>query len=183
MTGVGPLRTLAFVSVSATNFGLAFSWRAILSASAYQSDLQALTSELHHNGARPVLIDRYLSSLLDYASEKLAEDLLPLLSDDAEFQEGMWSILHAAETAPQSAYISATISVFPVLARSAPDWASVVLMRLLNEEDYRTALVRRVRDASALEKQAFRLACERINRASPEFLAKTVALTIAAGNE
>lgn len=107
-----------------------------------------------------------------------------MLSDKAEYDEGMFSIIHAVESldeTPYGSYVSALLSVFPTLSAASPRWASIVLMRVMNSDASRHELVRQLRDAAAPIKESVRSMCERINEVSPEFLSKTIPVTLAAG--
>ena len=148
----------------------------------YDSELQALRCEIETEGARPSVIDSHVDALLTEGGENLAEDLLALLSDKAEYDEGMFSIIHAVESldeAPFASYVSAILSVFPTLSASSPRWASIILMRVMNSDASRHELVRQLRDARAPIKESVRSMCDQINEVSPEFLSKTVPVTLA----
>ncbi len=150
----------------------------------YDSELQALRREIETGGARPSIIDNHVDALLTEGGATLAEDLLVLLSDEAEYDEGMFSIIHAVESLdepPYKSYVSAVLTVFPTLSATAPRWASIILMRVMNSDASRHELVRQLRDAPALAKESVREMCERINGVSPEFLSKTVPVTLATG--
>ncbi len=147
---------------------------------AYDRKLADLRREIETQGARPAVIDIAVSELLADGDKHLARDLLSLLSDEAEHDEGMFSIIHAVESFDDSSYIDALLSVFPRLASSAPRWASIVLMRVLNSGPAQSEMVRQLRDASALVKESMREMCARINEVSPYFVSKTVPVTLAA---
>ncbi len=147
---------------------------------AYDVELEALRSEIEEGGARPLIIDNHVDVLLSMSGSTLTQDLLASLSDKAEYDEGMFSIIHAAESLDDEPYVSALLSIFPALSKSAPRWASIVLMRVMNDEASRLALVRLLRDSHALIKEPVRSMCDRINAASPEFLSKTVPVIVAA---
>lgn len=146
----------------------------------YDSELQALRHEIEMGGARPSAIDDYVSALLTIGGDTLTEDLLSLLSDKVEYDEGMFTLIHAAESVADTTYISALLSVFPELLASSPRWASIVIMRVMNSDASRLELVRQLRDAPMPVKKSVRVMCERINEVSPEFLSKTVPIAIAA---
>tara|TARA_R110000868_G_scaffold125948_1_gene332363 strand:+ start:114 stop:578 length:465 start_codon:yes stop_codon:yes gene_type:complete len=151
----------------------------------YNNELQALRREIETGGARPSVIDDRVDALLTEGGATLAEDLLALLSDKAEYDEGMFSIIHTVESRdeiPYRSYVSALLSVFPTLSASSPRWASIVLMRVMNSDASRHELVRQLRNAPAPTKESVRIMCERINEVSPEFLSKTVPVTIAASS-
>jgi hypothetical protein len=146
----------------------------------YDSELQALRREIEIGGTRPSVIDGHVDAVLTEGGETLAADLLTSLSDKAEYDEGMFSLIHAAESIDDTRYVSALLSVFPTLSASSPRWASIVLMRVLNSSQAQRELVRQLRDAPAPIKELLRSMCERINEVSPEFLSKTVPVTLAA---
>ncbi len=149
----------------------------------YKSTLANLRREIETDGARPSVIDNYLDALLSESGPNLSGDLLALLSDKAEYDEGMFSIIHAAESIdqiPYVSYVSAMLSAFPMLLTSSPRWGSIVLMRVMNNDATRHELVRQLREAPSSIKESVRVMCERINGVSPEFLSKTVPVTLAA---
>jgi hypothetical protein len=146
----------------------------------YDSELQALRREIDTGGARPAVIDAHVDALLTEGGDTLVEDLLSSLSDEAEYDEGMFTLVHAAESIADTPYVSALLMVFPTLLAASPRWASIVLMRVMNSDASRHELVRQLRDASAPIKESVREMCERINGVSPEFLSKTIPVTLAA---
>jgi len=147
-------------------------------ADAYAQLIDDLRQEIDQRGARPSAIDAGVAEL-DALGGGAPEDLLPLLSDAAEADEGMFSLIHAAEATDDRRYVAGLLRVFPALLASAPRWASIVLMRVLNGEAARVEIVRQLADATPEERAAVRDACTRINAVSPQFLAKTVAVTVA----
>lgn len=149
----------------------------------YEMQLAALRHEIEMGGARPSEIDKAVDSLLTAGGATLASDLLKLLSDNAEYDEGMFTLIHAAESldhAPYASYVSSILSVFATLSTSSPRWASIILMRVMNNDSTRHELVRQLREASVPIKESVRVMCERINEVSPEFLSRTVPVTLAA---
>lgn len=50
--------------------------------------------------------------------------LLLLLDDDYEFQDILWSLLHAAERFSREPYVAGLVEAVLILATQAPDWAS-----------------------------------------------------------
>lgn len=146
----------------------------------YEHCLANLRHEIETGGARPAVIDIAINELVAEGDERLPSDLLSLLSDGAEYDEGMFSLIHAAETCDDRAYVHSLLSVFPDLVTSSPRWASIVLMRVLNGPSAQTEMVRQLRTAPVSTKEAVRGMCDRINSVSPQFLSKTVPVTVAA---
>lgn len=146
----------------------------------YEQTFGDLRREIETGGARPTVIDAFVAKILAERDERAIGDLLSLLSDGAAYDEGMFSLVHAAESFPDDSYVRALLSVFPKLVVSAPEWASIVLMRVLNSRSAQLELVRQLRDAPDSVKEAMRDMCQRINEVGPEFLSKTVPVILAA---
>ncbi|MXO66715.1 Imm30 family immunity protein [Altericroceibacterium endophyticum] len=146
----------------------------------YDHCLADLRREIETGGARPAVIDIAVNDLLEERRERLPSDLLSLLTDSAEYDEDMFSLIHTAETYDDIAYVRALLTVFPQLVSSSPRWASIVLMRVLNNPLTQAEMVVQLRTASAASKDATREMCDRINSVSPEFLSKTVPVTLTA---
>lgn len=97
--------------------------------------------------ATPEQQARFEGALQDIAKlgalsiEELAQ-LLGCLSEQAEYDEFMWSLLHAAEAQPHATYVPAALLAVPALLRANEhEWASTVLLRLVNDARSRTELV------------------------------------------
>jgi len=146
---------------------------------AYERNLEALRREVESGGARPVAMDAAIAEIVATGDPRSSRDLLSLLSDSAEHDEGMFSLIHAAEACDNDAYVSALLSVFPQLVSSAPRWASVILMRVLNSGSTQSEMVRQLRGAPDSVKGAVSEMCRRINEVSPQFLSKTIPVTLA----
>lgn len=135
----------------------------------YESWLAELKREIETEGAHVTAIDAAVSELLAAGDERLVGDLLLLLSDSAMHDEGMFSLIHAAESFDDSAYVRALLSVFLPLMKSAPRWASIVLKRLLNSDAARSELVRQLHAAPTHVKGAMREMCARVGGVVPSF--------------
>jgi Immunity protein 30 len=146
---------------------------------AYERRLTELRREIEMGGARPAIIDTAVNELLADGDERLPSNLLSLLSDNAEYDEGMFSLIHAAESYDDSVYVHALLSVFASLASAAPRWASIVLMRVLNDSNAQLEMVRQLRDAPTSTKDSVREMCGRISEVSPQFLSKVIPVTLA----
>src|SRR4051812_16755175 len=95
---------------------------------AYDHNLASLRREIAAGKARLAVIDAVVSKLLSERDERLVGDLLSLLSDGADHDQGMFSLIHAAESFDDGSYIRSLLLVFTILMSSAPRWASIVLM-------------------------------------------------------
>lgn len=146
----------------------------------YEKCLADLRCEIEIGSAYPVVIDVAVNEIVMEDDERLPSDLLSFLSDNAQYDEVMFSLIHAAEACDDSTYVRALLSVFPNLMASSPRWASIVIMRVLNGSSAPAEMVRQLRTAPASVKEAVRDMCERINSVSPQFLSKTAPVTVAA---
>ncbi|MGV1873254.1 Imm30 family immunity protein [Agrobacterium rosae] len=145
----------------------------------YDDQLRCLREEIQRHGARPTVIDSVLSKLLVHSCDKVSRDLLLLLSDEAEYGEGMYSLIHAAESAPDEEYILSLLSIFSAIRTSSPRWTSIVTMRVLNSRPTQLELITQLRTASKSVKADVDAVCRRIAEIDPQFLAKTVPVTLA----
>ena len=145
--------------------------------------LKRLTGAVRQGGAGAVEeIDDALAEVTAHRSPTYIGALLLLLDDDAEYDEGMFSLIHAAEAFDDDVYVTELLSVLPEMRTSAPRWASIVLMRALNNEASRASMARAVRGAPTQAKQAIEWLCEKINERSPAFMQKTLPVLMAAKN-
>jgi hypothetical protein len=85
----------------------------------YEANLNRLQQEIQADGARPTVVDAAITKLFESSNESLPRDLLLLLSDNAEYDESMFSVIHAAETSNDEQYIRAVLSIFTDIMRSA----------------------------------------------------------------
>lgn len=148
----------------------------------YDTIMKDLRHEVIGGDARPATIDEIITKLFQLPSAINPADFLSLLRDDAEYDEGMFSLIHAAESANDTIYVQGLIQVFAAIASTAPQWASVVLMRILNSPATQIELIRQLAGAPSSARNAIGQVCGRIAQDNPEFLAKTVPVTLAAGN-
>ncbi|QJC23733.1 hypothetical protein G8D25_05975 (plasmid) [Ralstonia solanacearum] len=125
-------------------------------------------------------IDAALFSLSSYHSPQSIEVMLGLLDDSFDADEGMFSLIHAAEAFDDSVYVEHMLVALPSLKNKAPKWSSIIMMRAINNQTTRDALVKAVRAAGPEVKQAVMWLCEKINQRSVEFVSKTLPVMLAA---
>ncbi|WP_137940218.1 Imm30 family immunity protein [Chitinivorax sp. B] len=128
----------------------------------------------------PVDIDKAISKVAIFKQPCSIGRMLLLLRDDALFEEGMFSLIHAAEAFDDETYIHEMLLILPDLRQKAPAWASVVLMRVLNNDNSRACLTRQTRSSPKAIKDSLIWLLEEINKEELSFLAKTVAPLLAA---
>lgn len=145
-------------------------------------ELEALQAAAKANGEGSVqALEAALVRVTSLQEVASIGPLLLLLDDHAEYDAAMFSLIHAAEMFNDAVYVPALLGVLPELRSSAPRWASIVLMRVLNSDASRAALVNKLRVASSSTKEAAKWLCEKINERSPAFLSKTLPVLLAAG--
>ena len=125
-------------------------------------------------------LDHAVAELVARPTPAYIVALLLLLDDDADYDEAMFTLIHAAEAFDDADYIPKLLEALPAMRAKAPRWASTVLMRALNSTPTREQLVRAVRDASRPTKDAILWLCERINERSASLLDRTSSVSVAA---
>lgn len=110
----------------------------------------------------------------------LAASLAVLFDDQEPYDELMFSLIHFIEQLPSEAYITALLAAAPSLATSAPYWATVLLIRILNSEEARLDLVRQLRLAPSSARSAIKSLTEALTQEDPRFLAKATVVLLAA---
>ncbi|QBH01540.1 Imm30 family immunity protein [Xanthomonas oryzae] len=83
--------------------------------------------------------------------------LLLMLNDESDYDEVMFSIIHAAENFSDSDYVYSLLKIIPKMRVSNPRWASIVLMRIINNEAAKKELI--IATAHALPEEKMRLHC------------------------
>jgi hypothetical protein len=121
------------------------------------------------NGGGTLEIDSALAPVAAGADPQTITPLLLMLRETND-DDGMWSIVHAAEQFDHSTYLLSFLAALPDMA---PYWASITTMRVLNSDETRAELIRRLDHSSALVKDAVRRVCEGISEGDPAFMAKT----------
>jgi Immunity protein 30 len=101
-------------------------------------------------------------------------------NDDAPEEDLMFAIIHVIEDFSDETYINEILQISVDLYKSSPQWCLVVFMRILNSDPCRLELVKQLRSSLLTIKKVVRDIMEEINKSDTIFLAKTVAVTIAA---
>lgn len=126
------------------------------------------------------VVDEGVFELSQLGEPSAAKFLLPLLDDGCPHHECMFSIIHAAEAAPLDAYVADLLAVYPTIVASNPEWASIVLLRVLNSDAAREIIVKALRESDKPTKDAVAYIASKINERSPEFMSKTMGVLLAA---
>ena len=127
-------------------------------------------------------IDRALMSIAQENDPTSVETILLSLNDGFQFDEGMFSIIHTAEMFDDENYVDGFIGAIPRLFKSSPRMASIVLIRILNNESTSEILVNSIAKANDCVKSSVRALCVNINEDDPDFSRKSHPLLIAANS-
>lgn len=138
----------------------------------YDDKLEVLRKAIKVAAGNPFSIEQELEDLLMEDGADVTADLLLSLSDDAH-SGAMYALVHAAEAsdeAPYRTYISTVLSAFPQLSKTAPNWALMVLRRIMNADDSFCELLIQLRDAPASVKASVRKISDENNVISPDYM-------------
>jgi hypothetical protein len=91
--------------------------------------------------------ERALTELPDSLDPQTLDDLHLVLYDDAVVPEVMYDLVHRLERTPMDDLEASLLRVLPRLSETAPWWAKTLVMRVLNNEEARGALLRLVQAA------------------------------------
>lgn len=140
-----------------------------------QKKVLALKEELDANSVDE--IEKILDEIGELEDPDSIELLTGLLDDQHPYDELMYAIIHTIENFDDETYAKHILNTAPDFIYRSPRWASIVMMRILNSDDTRIALIRECsRNASPEQKEALKRLLNSINEVSPEFLVKTVPL-------
>lgn len=78
--------------------------------------------------------------------------LISLLDDDAEYQELMYSIVHAVEASGIEVYSLGVINALPELWDASPDWLQTIHIRILNSPTYINTYLRVLNHSDELKR-------------------------------
>ncbi|WP_090313469.1 Imm30 family immunity protein [Duganella sp. CF517] len=144
------------------------------------SSFEKLTFAIKSNNEQSVKnIDISLKSIAEERDPVSVAFLLLSLEDDFQFDEGMFSVIHTAETFDDREYVAGFLNAIPHMLTTAPKWASIVLTRILNSEETKRELIRALVKSNASIKKSVEDLCNRINDQGTDFLSKTVAVLVA----
>jgi hypothetical protein len=129
-------------------------------------------------GEPATVIDGALAPVAETEDPAIIRPLLLMLNDHSD-DDGMWSLVHAAEQFSDTVYVGEFLETLPDLVASSGRWASILMMRVLNNDTAKSEAVRQLREAAPDKRRAAASLCEKINNVDPRFLAKTTPLLIA----
>jgi len=80
--------------------------------------------------------EKIISEILKLNDSKYIPILMNAFDDETEFEEVMYSLVHAVESYPKQAYISSLIKEIPHGLQSYPYWLEKLVNRIFNDEAY-----------------------------------------------
>ena len=122
------------------------------------------------DGGTALEIDDALLPLLTHSDPCIISPILMLLNESGD-QDGMWSILHTAESFDGAPYVTGLLTALPSLSETCRWWAQTLVVRVLNSEKHTAELSAQLRDASPLTKKVAATICEKLGK-DPRFHAK-----------
>lgn len=122
-------------------------------------------------------IDDALLPLVAKSDPSVISPILTLLNESGD-QDGMWSIIHTAESFDSQSYVTGLLIALPLLAETCPHWAEVLIVRLLNSREDAAELAAQLYNAPARAKEAAATICKDLS-STPRFHAKAAPILAA----
>ncbi|MDV2441339.1 Imm30 family immunity protein [Acinetobacter gerneri] len=102
--------------------------------------------------------------------------LVRLIEDNAQYDEAVFLIIHSIESFENDVYINEIINEFPYLVKKAPNWATILLIRILNSNTARECMIDKVSLTTSAIKNSILFLLQRINAEKTNFYEKTASL-------
>ena len=125
------------------------------------SPLRRLEQLVREVGGSAPAIDAAIGPVLAANDASVIGPLLLLLRDDAD-EDGMWSLLHAAESFDDEPYVGDVLRVLPLLNETSGRWSEILIIRILNSEPTRAHLITQLGLAPDERTSAVRSVCARL---------------------
>lgn len=122
------------------------------------------------NGGTAREIDDALVPLITHSDPSIISPILALLNESGD-QDGMWSILHTAESFDLSPYIAGLLKTLPTLVVSCYWWAEILIIRVLNSGTYAAELATQLRNEPIRTRAVVATICDKLSE-DPRFTAK-----------
>lgn len=114
------------------------------------------------DGGTALEIDNALLPLIKHSDPFIISPILTLLNERGD-QDGMWSILHTAESFDGPPYVVGLLTALPSLTETSPRWAQTLVLRILNSETYTAEFTAQLRNAPARTKEVVATICEKLS--------------------
>ena len=102
--------------------------------------IEVLTQDLREiiSSYDELFLEKFEETLYDLSqlnNHRIISKLIPLLKDDFEYDELMFSVIHTVEVFEDDIYINELFMTLPNFIYQSPRWASIIFMRILNNEN------------------------------------------------
>lgn len=137
-------------------------------------------------GNDALAIDDLLTLLPRPLPSDLVKPLLETLIDEHEFDEALWGILHVAESVESGKYEPGLLDALPLLARDAPGWARLLVLRCMNSAEALGAIASLLPEAPRATREEVTSIAEDLGRDDPArfgHAANVIAVASIKGND
>ncbi|OTG97672.1 Imm30 family immunity protein [Acinetobacter sp. ANC 4973] len=139
--------------------------------------INSLSKEIQINHFNNVeKIDAKLAEIMAFNDCSVISPLVRLIEDNAQYDEAVFSIIHSIESFKNDVYIIEIINEFPYMVKKAPNWATILLIRILNSKTARECMIDKVSLTTPAIKNSILFLLQRINAEKPNFFEKTASL-------
>ncbi len=118
-----------------------------------QNELRELLTEKHRNILR---FDGLLGEHLEGLNGDTVSHLFDLFTDEPLFQDEMWSLVHLVESLPDPDYVKSLFESMRRIKIKAPEWSSILAIRVLNSESTRKSLKEQIASATNQDRDVWR---------------------------
>lgn len=120
---------------------------------ALQNELRKLLTEKHRNILRfDGLLGEHFKRLNGYTVCLLFD----LFTDEPLFLDEMWSLVHLVESLPDPDYVKSLFENMQRIQLKAPEWSSILAIRVLNSESARKSLKEQIASATKQDRDIWR---------------------------
>lgn len=139
--------------------------------------INSLSKEIQINHFNNVeKIDAKLAEIMAFNDFSVIRPLVRLIEDNAQYDEAVFSIIHSIESFKNDVYIMELINEFPYMVNKAPNWATILLIRIINSKTARECLIDKVSLTTPAIKTSILFLLQRIDAEKPNFFEKTASL-------
>ena len=139
--------------------------------------INSLSKEIQINHFNNVKnIDAKLAKIMAFKDCSVIRPLVRLIEDNAQYDEAVFSIVHSIESFENYVYINEIINEFPYLVKKAPNLATILLIRRLNNNTARECMIDQVSLTTPAIKNSILFLLQHINAEKPNFFEKTASL-------
>ncbi|MDQ9010114.1 Imm30 family immunity protein [Acinetobacter gerneri] len=139
--------------------------------------INSLSKEIQINHFNNVKnIDVKLAKIMAFNDCSVIRPLVRLIEDNAQYDEAVFLIIHSIESFENDVYINEIINEFPYLVKKAHNWATILLIRILNSNTARECMIDKVSLTTSAIKNSILFLLQRINAEKTNFYEKTASL-------